>query len=153
MNPRQYKATISLNKAINKFLEEGYYVFTNVCEQGPIDIVVVNPANGRARYFDVKTSRGTRIVNGKAVGGSGNKLKPDLKTALAAEISRGKAAGYYEKKEKQSGKGIDSLSLEEVDNLLKQMRKEVIIEHKDMRIEPKTVQGNDKPKQSDKQIS
>ena len=79
MNPRQYKATISLNKAINKFLEEGYYVFTNVCEQGPIDIVVVNPANGRARYFDVKTSRGTRIVNGKAVGGSGNKLKPRQK--------------------------------------------------------------------------
>ena len=79
MNPRQYKATISLNKAINKFLEEGYYVFTNVCEQGPIDIVVVNPANGRARYFDVKTSRGTRIVNGKAVGGSGNKLKPQQK--------------------------------------------------------------------------
>ena len=76
MNPRQYKATISLNKAINKFLEQGYYVFSNVCEQGPIDIVVVNPANGRARYFDVKTSRGTRIVNGKAVGGSGNKLKP-----------------------------------------------------------------------------
>ena len=79
MNPRQYKATISLNKAINKFLEEGYYVFTNVCEQGPIDIVVINPANGRARYFDVKTSRGTRIVNGKAVGGSGNKLKPQQK--------------------------------------------------------------------------
>jgi hypothetical protein len=79
LNPRQYKATISLNKAINKFLEEGYYVFTNVCEQGPIDIVVVNPANGRARYFDVKTSRGTRIVNGKAVGGSGNKLKPKQK--------------------------------------------------------------------------
>tara|TARA_R100000426_G_scaffold7159_1_gene8805 strand:- start:215 stop:595 length:381 start_codon:yes stop_codon:yes gene_type:complete len=79
LNPRQYKATISLNKAINKFLEEGYYVFTNVCEQGPIDIVVVNPANGRARYFDVKTSRGTRIVNGKAVGGSGNKLKPQQK--------------------------------------------------------------------------
>ena len=79
MNPRQYKATISLNKAINRFLEEGYYVFTNVCEQGPIDIVVVNPANGRARYFDVKTSRGTRIVNGKAVGGSGNKLKPQQK--------------------------------------------------------------------------
>ena len=79
MNPRQYKATISLNKAINKFLEEGYYVFTNVCEQGPIDIVVVNPANGRARYFDVKPSRGTRIVNGKAVGGSGNKLKPQQK--------------------------------------------------------------------------
>ena len=79
MNPRQYKATISLNKAINKFLEEGYYVFTNVCEQGPIDIVVINPANGRARYFDVKTSRGTRIVNGKAVGGSCNKLKPQQK--------------------------------------------------------------------------
>ena len=37
MDPRQYKATISQNKAINKFLEEGYYVFANVCEQGQID--------------------------------------------------------------------------------------------------------------------
>jgi hypothetical protein len=48
MNPRQYKATISENKAINKFLEQGYYVFKNCCEQGPIDIIVVNPQNGRA---------------------------------------------------------------------------------------------------------
>jgi hypothetical protein len=76
MNPRQYKATISQNKAINKFLEEGYYVFTNVCEQGPIDIVVVNPKNGRAHFFDIKTSKGSRIVNGKSAGGSGSKLKP-----------------------------------------------------------------------------
>lgn len=79
MNPRQYKATISQNKAINKFLEEGYYVFTNTCEQGPIDIVVVNPKNGRAHFFDVKTSKGSRVVDGKSVGGSGNKLKPNQK--------------------------------------------------------------------------
>ena len=80
MNPRQYKATISLNKAINKFLEEGYYVFNNVCEQGPIDIVVINPNNGRAHLFDVKTSKGpSTIVNGKSIGGTGNKLKPKQK--------------------------------------------------------------------------
>jgi hypothetical protein len=30
MNPRQYKATISENKAINKFLEQGYYVFLKI---------------------------------------------------------------------------------------------------------------------------
>jgi hypothetical protein len=75
MDPRQYKATISQNKAINKFLEEGYYVFTNVCEQGPIDIIVVNPKNGRAHYLDIKTSKGTRKVNGKSAGGAGIKLK------------------------------------------------------------------------------
>ena len=75
MDPRQYKATISQNKAINKFLEEGYYVFTNVCEQGPIDIIVVNPKNGRAHYLDIKTSKGSRVVNGKMLGGSGAKLK------------------------------------------------------------------------------
>jgi len=80
MNPRQYKATISQNKAINKFLEEGYYVFNNVCEQGPIDIVVINPNNGRAHLFDVKTSKGpSTIVNGKSIGGTGNKLKPKQK--------------------------------------------------------------------------
>ena len=79
MNPRQYKATISQNKAINKFLEEGYYVFTNTCEQGPIDIVVVNPKNGRAHFFDIKTSKGTRLVDGKSIGGSGNKLKQNQK--------------------------------------------------------------------------
>ena len=79
MNPRQYKATISQNKAINKFLEQGYYVYTNICEQGPIDIVVVNPANGRTHFFDIKTSNGNRIVNGKSIGGAGNKLKPKQK--------------------------------------------------------------------------
>ena len=79
MNPRQYKATISQNKAINKFLEEGYYVFTNTCEQGPIDIIVVNPKNGRAHFFDIKTSKGTRLVDGKSIGGSGNKLKQNQK--------------------------------------------------------------------------
>ena len=79
MNPRQYKATISQNKAINKFLEQGYYVYTNICEQGPIDIVVVNPANGRTHFFDIKTSNGSRIVNGKSIGGAGNKLKPKQK--------------------------------------------------------------------------
>ena len=79
MDPRQYKATISQNKAINKFLEEGYFVFVNTCEQGPIDIVVVNPSNGRSHFFDIKTSNGSRIVNGKSVGGAGNKLKPKQK--------------------------------------------------------------------------
>jgi hypothetical protein len=79
MDPRQYKATISQNKAINKFLEEGYLVFVNVCEQGPIDIVVVNPKNGRSHFLDVKTSNGSRIVNGKSVGGAGNKLKSKQK--------------------------------------------------------------------------
>ncbi len=79
MDLRQYKATISQNKAINKFLEEGYFVFVNTCEQGPIDIVVVNPSNGRSHFFDIKTSNGSRIINGKSVGGAGNKLKPKQK--------------------------------------------------------------------------
>ena len=79
MNPRQYKATISQNKAINKFLEQGYYVYTNICEQGPIDIVVVNPANGRTHFFDIKTSNGNRLIDGKSIGGAGNKLKPKQK--------------------------------------------------------------------------
>ena len=79
MQPRQFTATISLKKAIIKFLEYGYYVFQNSSEQGPIDIVVVNPKNGRSHYFDVKSSRGTRYVNGRSVGGSGNKLKPKQK--------------------------------------------------------------------------
>jgi len=79
MDPRQYKGTISENKAINKFLEEGYLVFKNICEQGPIDIVVVNPKSGKCFYVDIKTSLGSRVVNGKTVGGSGNKLKPQQK--------------------------------------------------------------------------
>jgi len=79
MDLRQYKATISQNKAINKFLEEGYFVFVNTCEQGPIDIVVVNPSNGKSHFFDIKTSNGSRIINGKSVGGAGNKLKPKQK--------------------------------------------------------------------------
>jgi len=83
-------------------------------------------------------------------------MKPDLKTALAAEISRGKAAGYYEKKEKATRKGIDNLTLEEVDNLLQQVRRTSIIDSTPTDSEDngsKTVQGNSKSKQSDQQIS
>jgi hypothetical protein len=36
MDPRQYKATISQNKAINKFLEEGYYVLAKGVEERAI---------------------------------------------------------------------------------------------------------------------
>jgi len=79
MDPRQYKGTISENKAINKFLEEGYLVFVNVCEQGPIDIIVVNSKNGRTHFLDIKTSKGNTITKGKNVGGSGVKLKPHQK--------------------------------------------------------------------------
>src|SRR5210317_485022 len=50
-------------------------------------------------------------------------MKPDLKTAIMAEISRGKAAGFYDKKEKVKDKSIDNLSLEEVTELLDKMRK------------------------------
>lgn len=100
MDPRQYKATISQYKAINKFLEEGYYVFTNVCEQGPIDIIVVNPKNGRAHYFDIKTSKGSRVVNGKTIGGSGAKLKSyqkDLGVRLC--VVEGEEVRIVEKRE------------------------------------------------------
>ncbi len=100
MNPRQYKATISENKAINKFLEEGYYVFKNCCEQGPIDIIVVNPKNGRAHFFDIKTSKGSKIVNGKTIGGNGAKLKTyqkDLGVRLC--VVEGEEVRIIEKRE------------------------------------------------------
>ena len=81
-------------------------------------------------------------------------MKPDLKTALAAEISRGKAAGYYEKKEKKTGKGIDNLTLEEVDSLLQDLRKTAIIDNRDMDTsESEAIQSNDQSEQSDQQIS
>tara|TARA_R100000388_G_scaffold1500_7_gene2164 strand:- start:89 stop:358 length:270 start_codon:yes stop_codon:yes gene_type:complete len=42
--------------------------------------VVVNPANGRTHFFDIKTSKGpSTIINGKSIGGTGNKLKPKQK--------------------------------------------------------------------------
>ena len=100
MDPRQYKATISQNKAINKFLEEGYFVFVNTCEQGPIDIVVVNPSNGRSHFFDIKTSNGSRIVNGKSIGGAGNKLKPKQKElGVRLCLVEGDAVRIVEKRE------------------------------------------------------
>jgi len=100
MDPRQYKATVSQNKAINKFLEEGYYVFTNVCEQGPIDIIVVNPKNGNSHFLDVKTSQGTRKVNGKSAGGGGTKLKPYQKElGVRLCLVQGDEVRIVEKKE------------------------------------------------------
>tara|TARA_Y100001938_G_scaffold148999_1_gene234429 strand:+ start:423 stop:692 length:270 start_codon:yes stop_codon:yes gene_type:complete len=42
--------------------------------------VVVNPNNGRTHFFDIKTSKGpSTIINGKSIGGTGNKLKPKQK--------------------------------------------------------------------------
>jgi hypothetical protein len=76
---------------------------------------------------------------------------------LAAEISRGKAAGYYEKKEKVRDKSIDGLSLEEVTEMLSKMKKEVIIEYTptDLDLEDngsEAVQSDDQSKQSDQQV-
>ena len=75
-------------------------------------------------------------------------MKPDLKTALMAEVSRGKAAGFYDKKDKVKDKTIDNLSLEEVTDLLDKMRKNVIIDHAS-----ETVQSNDQSKESDNKVS
>jgi len=41
--------------------------------------VVVNPSNGRTHFFDIKTSKGNRVIGGKTIGGAGNKLKPKQK--------------------------------------------------------------------------
>ena len=85
-------------------------------------------------------------------------MKPDLKTAIMAEISRGKAAGFYDKKEKVKDKSIDNLYLEEVTELLDKMRKNVIIDQTPTELdiednEPNTVQSDDQSEQGDQQIS
>ncbi len=112
----------------------------------------ISPATHMRRLHEI----GLRAENPDSKDVNEFDMKPDLKTALAAEISRGKAAGYYEKKEKQTGKGIDNLSLEEVDKLLKQMKNTVIIDQTPTDLEDdgsETVQRNDQRKQSDQQVS
>ncbi len=112
----------------------------------------ISPATHMRRLHEI----GLRAENPDSKDINEFDMKPDLKTALAAEISRGKAAGYYEKKEKQTGKGIDSLSLEEVDKLLQQMKNTVIIDQPPTDLEDnesETIQGNDQREQSDQQIS
>jgi hypothetical protein len=82
-------------------------------------------------------------------------MKPDLKTAIMAEISRGKAAGFYDKKEKVKDKSIDNLSLEEVTELLDKMRKNVIIDQRPSDLEDngsEAVQSDDQSEQSDQQV-
>ncbi len=111
----------------------------------------ISPATHMRRLHEI----GLRAENPDSKDVNEFDMKPDLKTALAAEISRGKAAGYYEKKEKQTGKGIDNLSLEEVDKLLKQMKNTVIIDQTPTDLEDdgsETVQRNDQRKQSDQQV-
>jgi phage terminase small subunit len=83
-------------------------------------------------------------------------MKPDLKTALMAEISRGKAAGFYDKKDKVKDKTIDNLSLDEVTDLLDKMRKNVIIDQSPSAVEKngsQTIQSDDQSEQSDQQVS
>jgi hypothetical protein len=65
-----------------------------------------------------------------------------------AEISRGKAAGFYDKKEKVKDKSIDNLSLEEVTELLDKLRRNVTIEHA-----TETIQSNNQSQESDNKIS
>jgi hypothetical protein len=111
----------------------------------------ISPATHMRRLHEI----GLRAENPDSKDINEFDMKPDLKTALAAEISRGKAAGYYEKKEKQTGKGIDSLSLEEVDKLLQQMKNTVIIDQPPTDLEnneSEAVQSNDQREQSDQQI-
>ena len=60
------------------------------------------------------------------------------------------------KKEKQTGKGIDNLTLEEVDKMLQDLRKTSIIDQTPTDLEEnesETIQGNDQREQSDQQIS
>jgi len=114
----------------------------------------ISPATHMRRLHEI----GLRAENPTSKDINEFDMKPDLKTALAAEISRGKAAGYYEKKEKNTGKGIDSLSLEEVTELLSKMKKTVIIDSTPTDLdtednESKTVQSDDQREQSDQQIS
>ena len=76
--------------------------------------------------------------------------KPDLRTALAAEVSRGKAAGLYEKKTTVKTKTIDSLSLEQVNQMLNDLK---IIEAEPVEENAtKTIQSDDQPIQSDNSL-
>jgi phage terminase small subunit len=113
----------------------------------------ISPATHMRRLHEI----GLRAENPTSKDINEFDMKPDLKTALAAEVSRGKAAGYYEKKEKVKDKSIDGLSLEEVTEMLSKMKKQVIIEHTptDLDMEDngsKTVQSDDQSKQSDQQV-
>ena len=45
--------TIHENLAVNQFLKKKCFVFKNVCQHGPIDIVVLHP-NGEIELLDVK---------------------------------------------------------------------------------------------------
>jgi hypothetical protein len=74
--------------------------------------------------------------------------KPDLRTALAAEVSRGKAAGMYEKKVKVNTKTIDSLSLDQVNEMLNNLKVIESVEED----ATETVQSNDQSIQSDNKI-
>jgi phage terminase small subunit len=62
----------------------------------------ISPATHMRRLHEI----GLRAENPSSKDITEFDMKPDLKTALAAEISRGKAAGYYEKKEKVRDKSI-----------------------------------------------
>ena len=57
-------------------MNEGYLVFENISEQGPIDIIIVNPKNGKATFLDVKTTK-PRLHNKS--GNQGAKLNPNQK--------------------------------------------------------------------------
>ena len=74
--------------------------------------------------------------------------KPDLRTALAAEVSRGKAAGMYEKKVKVNTKTIDSLSLDQVNEMLNNLKVIESVEED----ATETIQSNDQSIQSDNKI-
>ena len=114
----------------------------------------ISPATHMRRLHEL----GLRAENPSADDVAQFDMKPDLKTAIMAEISRGKAAGFYDKKEKVKDKSIDNLSLEEVTELLDKMRKNVIIDQIPTELdmednELKTVQSDDQSEQGNQQIS
>jgi len=111
----------------------------------------ISPATHMRRLHEL----GLRAENPSADDVANFDMKPDLKTAIMAEISRGKAAGFYDKKEKVKDKSIDNLSLEEVTELLDKMRKNVIIDQRPSDLEDngsEAVQGDDQSEQSDQQV-
>ena len=54
MNLKQIKGVISEQLVITDLLKKGFFVFTPLHRQCPVDIIAVSP-NGKLHLFDVKT--------------------------------------------------------------------------------------------------
>lgn len=79
----KHKGAIAEIVASSWLLEQGYEVFKNVSQHGPVDLITLDPNSGDIKLYDVKTRSAPIFINK-----NGDKIEYTRKYKLLPEQER-----------------------------------------------------------------